>query len=378
MPENQTRVAWIFPSLARGYYWQPVFKQFAARYPQTVVFTGIWPGFAQGYENAFKVQMLRGVRFVTLKKRPGGSKGGYIRAPLSMLKQLAAFKPDVVFAVGFSGLTLYALLLKLLGRSRVIIFWEGCAPNSIGTSKVRGLTRRWLAQFADAGVSNAEEGARYLREVVGMPPNKILCHPCEVPDLPLLCSGRAQPDLPAFRRPVFLYVGSLITRKGWRHLLDAAGLLVRQGNSRFSVVLVGGGEQQEEMLSAIKDMGLEGIVHSVGPVAYHELGPYYRNADVFVSPTREDTWGVAVLEAMAFGKPVLCSKYAGSRQMIAHGENGFIFDPYDTEELAGYMVRFMLDPSLVERQGARSLERMLPFTPASAAGALADLAVQAS
>src|SRR5258708_16869615 len=76
---------------------------------------------------------------------------------------------------------------------------------------------------------------------------------------------------------------------------------------------------------------------------------------------------------MAFGKPVLCSKYAGSRQMVEHGENGFIFDPYDTKELAGYMAKFIHDRDLVAQFGARSKEKIAPFTPTRAADVLADL-----
>ncbi|MGA9390302.1 MAG: glycosyltransferase family 4 protein [Candidatus Sulfotelmatobacter sp.] len=178
------------------------------------------------------------------------------------------------------------------------------------------------------------------------------------------------------RRPVFLYVGSLTPRKGWRYLIDATRLLVGQGLREFSVLLVGTGEQEEEMRAAVRDHELDGIVHHVGAVPYHNLGPYYRSADVFVSPSRADTWGVAVLEAMAFGKAVLCSKYVGTRQMIAHGQNGFIFDPFDAPQLAGYMARFIWDQALAQRLGARSLEKIAPFTPACAADALASLALQ--
>jgi glycosyltransferase involved in cell wall biosynthesis len=110
-------------------------------------------------------------------------------------------------------------------------------------------------------------------------------------------------------------------------------------------------------------------------VAYHDLASYYRAADVFVSPTRADTWGVAVLEAMAFGKPVLCSKYAGSREMIVPGENGFIFDPFNADQLASFMTRFIQDKNLIARFGACSLEKIAPYTPARAAAVLADVAM---
>ncbi|MGP0018978.1 MAG: glycosyltransferase family 4 protein [Candidatus Sulfotelmatobacter sp.] len=374
--DRDIRVAWLFPSLARGYYWQPVFKEFAARCPRTAVFTSIWPGFAPGYENSFAIHTLPGLRYVDLKKRRPDARSGFSLTPLSILKKLADFGPDVVFSAGFSGWTLCALLFRLLRGSRVIIFWEGCSEHALGSSKVKTALRRWIAHFADAAVSNADEGTRYLRDVIGMPEHKLVCHPCQVPDLPLLCSGVVEANLPALKRPVFLFVGGLTGRKGWRYLIEASALLVAQGFQSFSVLFVGAGEQ-EEMRTAIRDHGLEGIVYQVGPVAYNNLGSYYATADVFVSPTRQDTWGVAVLEAMAFGKPVLCSKYAGSRQMVTHGDNGFIFDPSDTRQLARYMAKFIVEGCLAKQLGARSLEKMALFTPAHAADVLANLVLQA-
>lgn len=371
-----TRVAWLFPSLARGYYWQPVFREFVARYPHTAVFTSIWPGFVPGYENSFAVHTLPGLRYLDLKKRRPDARTGFNLTPLSILKKLADFGPDVVFSAGFSGWTVCALLFKLFRGSRVIIFWEGCSVHSLGSSKLQTVFRRWIARFADAAVSNADEGSRYLRDVIGMPEHKLLVHACQVPDLSLLCLGTGEANLATLNRPVFLYVGGLTWRKGWRYLIEASALLVRQGFQNFSVVFVGAGDEAEEMRAAIRDYRLDGIVHQVGPVVYHHLGSYYGSADVFVSPTRQDTWGVAVLEAMAFGKPVLCSKYAGSRQMVAHGENGFIFDPYDTQQLADYMAKFIVDEYLAKRLGASSLEKMTLLTPAHAADVLANLVLQ--
>jgi glycosyltransferase involved in cell wall biosynthesis len=372
---EEIRVAWLFPSLARGYYWQPVFKEFAARCAHTSVFTSIWPGFAPGYEGTFEVHKLPGLRYIDLTKQVQDSRRGFIWTPPSILRKLATFRPDVIFSVGFSGWTVCALLFKLLRRCRVIIYWEGCSAQSIGTSRIKPALRRWIAHFADAGVTNSKEGANYLRNVLVMPQQKVVCHPCQVPDLSLLESGAKQTSLHAAKRPVFLYVGSISPRKGWRYLVDAAHLLVSRGISQFSVLLVGSGEQEDLLRAAINDRRLEGIVHQIGAVAYHDLASYYRAADVFVSSTRADTWGVAVLEAMAFGKPVLCSKYAGSREMIVPGENGFIFDPFNADQLASFMTSFIQDKNLIARFGACALEKIAPFTPARAAEVLADVAM---
>src|SRR5208282_4841249 len=197
------RVAWVFPSLARAYYWQPVFKEFVTRCPRTAIFTSIWPGFAPGYENSFTVHTLPGLRYVDLKKRLPDVRFGFVWTPLSILGKLAAFGPDVVFASGFGGWTVCALLFRLLRRSRVIIFWEGCSAHALGKSKLQTVLRRWIAHYADAAVSNADEGIGYLRDIIGMPQHKLVRHPCQVPYLPLLCSGASEVCLPVLRRPVF-------------------------------------------------------------------------------------------------------------------------------------------------------------------------------
>ena len=376
-PCEDVRVAWLFPSLARAYYWQPIFKAFAAYFPRTAIFTSIWPGFAPGYEGAFEVHTLPGLRYVDLKRQVRDSRRGFIWTPLSILKKLAAFKPHVLFCCGFSGWTLCALLFKLLRGSRVIIYWEGCSAQSVGSSQIKIMLRRAIGRFADAAVSNGEEGAAYVRDVVGIPQETVVCHPCQVPDISLLSSTEAEASLPANTRPVFLYVGSISPRKGWNYLLEAARQLADRGIRQFSVVFVGSGEQENDLRKAIKDHQLDGIVCQVGAVPYDQLGFYYQAADVFVSPSRADTWGVAVLEAMAFGKPVLCSKYAGSRQMISPGESGFIFDPFNPNELADYMSRFIQDHGLATKLGVRALESIGPFTPERAAKVLAGVATSA-
>jgi glycosyltransferase involved in cell wall biosynthesis len=216
-------------------------------------------------------------------------------------------------------------------------------------------------------------GIEYLQNVLAVPKSKLLHHPYEVPEASLLRTGVAEAGLERLRRPAFLFVGSIIARKGWSCLIDAASILHRRGIDSFSVIFVGSGDQEKDLRDQISVCGLGGIIHQVGQVAYQNLGAYYRAADVFVFPTYEDTWGLVLLEAMAFGKPVLCSKYAGSREMVRHGVNGFIFDPYNPEELAQYMAQFSEDPRLTLEFGRCSSETISPFTPRKAANVLADL-----
>ena len=169
------------------------------------------------------------------------------------------------------------------------------------------------------------------------------------------------------RRPVFLFIGQLIPRKGLQFLLEACIILKTKGYHNFTLLVVGDGAEREELEVFSKNHGLEDCVKWAGWVGYGSLGSYFHNADVFVLPTLEDTWGMVVLESMTFGKPVLCSKFAGASEMVLEGENGYLFDPHNPEELAKVMCRFIEEPNLIAAMGKKSQQLMSQHTPQAAA-----------
>lgn len=364
---KDVRVAWLLPSVDRGFYWQPLFKEVTKLFPKTVIFTGIWPGFLKGYEGAFDVRLLQGIKFVSLKRF------GFTWAPFSLLWELLRLRPHIILVSGFQLWTIFGILLKFLLGSRVILLWDGIAKSiNCLNAPARLIFRRAIACFLDACLSNTHEGVHYLHEVLRIPDSKLLRHPYQVPDVELLDSQSAARKLPeSVERPILLCVGQLIDRKGVDHLLRACSLLKRSRVAGFSVVIVGDGEGRDKLGGLARALMLEKQVNWVGSIPYDELGAYYKSCDIFVFPTREDIWGLVLLEAMAFGKPVLCSKHAGSREMMLPGENGFVFDPGEPGELADLIVRFIASPSLIEKMGTRSKQIMAPYTPSVAANVLA-------
>jgi glycosyltransferase involved in cell wall biosynthesis len=376
---KQARVAWLFPMMLRTHYWQPVFREFALLVPNTMVFVGRWGGFARGYEGTFSLKVIDGVRIVELESNKANEHytSSFCWAPLSILKELARFRPNVIFTTGFNAWTMCAIAYKLIARSSVIVLWDGCSANSNSqVSITRALQRRLIAPFIDFGVSNMRQGSDYLRQALGMPQNKVLSYPYQVADMEILGSSPSSGSFPINSRPIFLFVGAICSRKGWSYLIEAARLLVRQGIDQFSVIFVGAGDQEQKLRATITDYGLSHVAFCAGPVPYHKMASCYREADVFIFPTMDDVWGLVLIEAMTFGKPVICSKFAGAREMMVHDDNGFIVDPRNIEALAGYMRRFIQDQSLLSKFGLRSRQLIAPFTPQRSAQVLATVALQ--
>lgn len=89
----------------------------------------------------------------------------------------------------------------------------------------------------------------------------------------------------------------------------------------------------------------------------------YAAADAYVSPTREDSFGLPVLEAMACGLPVITSVNAGASQIITDGVDGFVLrDPDDTLALAGHLKSLCEHPDIRQRIGENARRTAEPYT----------------
>jgi glycosyltransferase involved in cell wall biosynthesis len=232
-----------------------------------------------------------------------------------------------------------------------------------------------MSRYADAFVANSHGAKDYLIDGVGAKPESVFTRTYLVPDAKTLQQSLEKIEIAdiQLKRPVFLYVGRITPRKGLKALLEACSILQSQGYEDYTLLVIGTGEQREELEAFIKDHNLEAHVKWIGWVEYGRLGAYFQQADIFVFPTFEDIWGMVALEAMVFGKPVLCSKWAGAAEMVVEGKNGYLFDPYQPEELAIAMRRFLDCPELIDSMGNQSQQLIAQENPSSAAQSFVEV-----
>lgn len=367
------KIAWLVNS--GFYYWHPLIAHFAEIWPQTKLFTVNWPGYAAGYKDSFPVENLGEKKIITLKKTLGGYDYIFSYLPLNIINKLLPYKPQIVFSNSFGIWTILALLFKPIGRWRVAILHEGCSPNvDYRNSKWRLLLRRTMMQLADGCLTNSELGKDYLVKVLQTAPEKVFVYPYPIPSQKTLISSPAITELASLNHPVFLFVGSIVPRKGLDLLLKAAALLEEQGTSNYNILVVGEGEEQSQLEAYCQAHNLTQRVYWAGRVDYNQLGAYFDAADIFILPTLEDVWAVVVLEAMMAGKAILCSQFAGAVEMIQSGENGYIFDPKNVPELSKQMLKFIENRELATTMGQKSQEIMNQYTPQGCAKLISELA----
>jgi phosphatidylinositol alpha-mannosyltransferase len=164
--------------------------------------------------------------------------------------------------------------------------------------------------------------------------------------------NRRYPPLEQFAdgRPTVLFVGRLEKRKGLRFLLRAWPA-VRERNPEARLVVVGRGRPLEgyRRFAARQGWSPRDVVFA-GYVPSEDMPRYYQAADIFCAPnTGQESFGIVLLEAMAAGAPIVASDIPGYRDVVAHGQQGFLVKPQDPASIADTIGRLLADPDLRER-----------------------------
>jgi glycosyltransferase involved in cell wall biosynthesis len=296
--------------------------------------------------------------------------------PLGIFARLVRLRPRVIITGGFNLWSAVSLLLSALRKIKVIVLYDGSSPHvDLVRRRLRILARQIMARRVDAFVTNSQAGRAYLVNVLKAGQDRVFRRPYLVPSRAALSTagGGVPRAIAGLRHPVFLHVGRVSHLKGIPFLLEACAILARQGRRDFGLLVVGAGPERKAWQERARNLGLEDVVRWAGWIDYERLGSYLESVDVFVFPTLTDVWGMAVLEAMAFAKPVVCSRYAGASEMVVEAESGFLFDPYRPEQLADVMRRFMDDHGLAASLGRRSAELLRGHDPGAAADRLAEV-----
>jgi glycogen(starch) synthase len=161
----------------------------------------------------------------------------------------------------------------------------------------------------------------------------------------------------AIDRRSFAYLGRLVVEKGVSVLLEATRLLRAVGRE-VHVALIGDGPDRPRLEKQIAAACLENTVRITGFLSGVALNRELEQVSAIVIPTvMEETAGLAALEQMVRGRPVIASAVGGLGEMVIGA--GLTFPPSDPVALAGAMKRILDEPGLGESLGATARKRML-------------------
>ena len=216
-----------------------------------------------------------------------------------------------------------------------------CTAHGSDVSALRGgfwrRLRRWVALRCDRIVAVSEAlKAQLVSE--GCPPERIEVIPMGADLLRLFV-----PDGSPRNAAEVLFVGRLVAVKGVDTLISALPDVLA-GRPDATLTVVGGGPERDRLAELARRLDVASCVTFVGPVPHAELAKYYRRAALLVLPSREEGFGLVLIEALGCGCPVVASDLPAIRGVLGEGKTGRLFCAGDAEDLTRAVCGMLGDP----------------------------------
>jgi len=277
-----------------------------------------------------------------------------------VLRELRRFRPDAVAVGGWNQPAFWLALAYCRVRRIPLLVWiESTARDARSEARPLAVARNAMVRGAAGAYVPGSASAEYAHslgvELVEIAPNAI--------DASIFEQGAV--DRSGRDGCSFLYVGRLDPEKGLDTLVEAFR------DVSGELVLVGAGNDEQRLRELAGDR-----VRFEGAKDRDELVGYYRDADVFVLPSRSEPWGMVLNEAAAAGLPLVATEESGAARDLVDG-NGYRFAAGDVAALREALSTLASDPELRARMGARSRELAKRFTPEAWADGVASAADRA-
>jgi glycosyltransferase involved in cell wall biosynthesis len=266
-----------------------------------------------------------------------------------VLKQL---RPDVVHAHDPHAISMAATAASIVGGERPVLVASRRGEFRIA----RNSFSRWKYSQVDCYIATC--GAVRERLVVdGIPRERIaVVHDgVDVERIARLQPANVHAEfyLPA-RSPIVGNVAALAPHKGHHHLIEAAALVLRDvPDARF--VIIGDGELRAALERQVQERHLTRHIVLAGFRA--DVLELTRGFDVFATSPIHEGMCLALVDAMAAGKPAVATRAGGIPEVMVDGETGFLVDVRDAATLAARIVALLRDEELRSRMGAAAQER---------------------
>lgn len=158
---------------------------------------------------------------------------------------------------------------------------------------------------------------------------------------------------------VVLYVAELIPRKNHGLVIEALPDILQVVPNTI-VLFAGDGPLEDVYKAQCETLGIASNVRFLG--FRPDVDALCRAADIAVSASRHEGLGIGVAEAMASGLPVVASEDRGHRELVAPGENGWLFGQNDRDAFVRFVLALASDAEMRKRYGARGRERVAAFS----------------
>ena len=260
-------------------------------------------------------------------------------------------KPDVVHTHLVHG-DLYGAAGAAASRARLVSTKHNDDPFRAGPFRYvdRALTLR-----TSAVVCITHALARFVVDCVGLPARKVVVVPYGLDASPEPWGPNTDLALPP-DAPLLLAIARLAPQKGLDVAIRALADLRARGH-RAVLVVLGEGRERSRLTALAAELGIADAVFLPGREG--DVGAWLRRADVLVHPARWEGFGLAILEAMLVGRPVVATRVSAIPELVVDGETGVLVAPDDASAFADAVASLLVDPARAAAMGERGRARAL-------------------
>jgi glycosyltransferase involved in cell wall biosynthesis len=287
--------------------------------------------------------------------------GFELRFQFGLVGAIARGGYDVVIFEGTFGIISNWIGALYCRTKRIPFMWWACGWEKQTEGMWRNVKSWFVSCLVKAAPYNIAYGTvaeKYLVEH-GAPGDRVIIAQNTIDtsvifaeSVSLMESGKGlRAHLGLVGKKVVLFVGRLTEAKRLDLLLGAFKTVASRLPG-LALVIVGNGSEKERLRRLVQDEELRDVIFIDG--TYDDVNPYFAACDVFVLP---GLGGLAINQAMAFGKPVISGPADGTeKDLIIDGENGYLLGTRTSDELAERLLTILEDDNLRARMGTASAD----------------------
>lgn len=246
----------------------------------------------------------------------------------------------------FKRKSLFFWVAKLYGKK--VILHVHASNGKVITSNVKLVHKyaKWVLRSADMVIALSPRYASELRNYCKDANITVISNPC-------LVLNESKKEEHADVSTVF-FAGWLDENKGFCDLIKAMSL-VKDKIPDAQLLLAGFGDVEKGRLLA-RSLNIELSIHFLGWLSGDEMAKTFQHADVFCLPSYNEGVPVALLEAMGYGLPVVCTPVGGIPDVIEDNINGVFVSPGNVNEIAGAIIKILTDDYFRRKLGQAAMQ----------------------
>jgi glycosyltransferase involved in cell wall biosynthesis len=255
----------------------------------------------------------------------------------ALRRSIISSTPDVI--VSFLTEVNIVALIAAIGTNIPVIVSERTNPTRYSSGHLWGLARKYAYQYAKCVVVQTNDAKSWVETNCPNTKVKVIPNPIKLPipnGIPILKPS----EILAEDRKLLLTVGRLIKEKGYFRLIEAFAEIIKTHNN-WDLVILGEGSERSNLEKRIESLGMKDQIILPGRVG--NVGEWYQRADLFAMSSHLEGFPNALIEAMAYGVPVIsidCG--SGPRDLIQHEVNGLLVSEENATTGLSQAIKYMI------------------------------------